>query len=163
MKDDTLPPKLDLDGTYERLVALLYGVFERDFIRSRPRFKGLPVVFDDRRIDSEYEEGFWHVITRTESEGRVLDYKRAKRLPWLKPLIELGEDADVLRWSEEDIDSRRGKMVRKHFIWYESGEYLIILKEIPGKFFLATAFFVTGSHAHDRYMKKYLSQKKGNR
>ncbi len=163
MKADALPTKLDLDGTYDRLVALLYSVFEHDFLQSSPRFKGLPVAFDNRRIGSEYEEGFWHVVTRTESEGRVIDYKRAKRLPWLRPLIELGEDPDILRWREEDIDSRRGKMVGKHFIWYERGAYLIILKEIPRKYFLATVFYVTGLRSHDHYMKKYLMQKKGNR
>ena len=163
MKNDALPLKLELDGTYDRLVAFLYSVFERDFIRSRPRFNGLPVIFDNRRIDSEYEEGFWHIITRMESEGRVIDYKRAKRLPWLRPLIELGEDPDVLRWREEDIDRHRGTMVGKHFIWYEPGSYLIILKERPGRYFLATAFHVTGPRSHDDYMKKYLEQKKGNR
>lgn len=161
MESDALPPKLELDGSYDRLVAVLFEVFQADFIGSRPWFESMPVVFDDRCIDSEYPEGFWHVITRSESEGRILDYKRAKRLPWLRPLLEFGPDEDILRWTEDDFDRRRGALRRKHFIWYERGSYLIILKEIPRRYFLATAFHVTGEREHERYMRKYLAQKKG--
>jgi hypothetical protein len=159
--ESELPLKLELDGSYERLVELLYSVFERNFLASRCFFNGFPVVVDNRRIDSDKEEGFWHVVTRTEIEGRVLDYKRAKRLPWLKPLIESPADVDILRWEESEPDRRRGTIVRKHFIWYEHGDYLIVLKENPGRYYLATAFHVTGPHEHDRYMRKYQAQKKG--
>ena len=161
MEDDGLPPKLELDGAYDRLIRRLYAVFRKDFIESRPVFRGLPVVFDDRRIDSDYAEGFWHLITRKDGGDRLLDYKRAKRLPWLRPLIELGPDPDILLWEEDELDRRRGQMRRKHFIWYENGSYLIILKEIPGRYFLATDFHITGQREHDRYMKQYLGQKKG--
>jgi hypothetical protein len=160
MQGADLPAKIDLDGTYEHLIALLYGVFERDFIESRAQFHGLPVVFDDRKIDSDFEEGFWHVVTIGKGE-RLIDYKRAKRLPWLRPLIEFGPDPDILCWSEEELDAHRGTMVRKHFIWYELGDYLVILKERPRNYFLATAFHVTGERNHEYYMKKYSGQKKG--
>jgi hypothetical protein len=154
------PEKLELDGTYQRLLALLYEVFKQDFILRRPFYRGLPVVFDNNKIGSDYEEGFWHVITSGKTE-RELDYKRAKRLPWLRFIIEHYSDPDILCWQEEDLDNRRGQMVKKHFCWYEKGEYLVILKERPGKYFLATAFHVTGAHEHDRFMKKYLDKKKG--
>lgn len=160
MDDSFLPPKLELDGSYERLIDLLYSVFERDFIIYRTIFRGLPVVVDDRKIDSNMEEGFWHVVTRGKDD-RLLDFKRAKRLPWLKPLIESGPDPDILRWEEDELDRRRGQMVRKYFIWYENGDYLVILKEKPGRYFLATAFHVTGSREHGYYMKRYQAKKKG--
>ena len=156
-----LPPKLELDGTYNRLIELLYAVFKHDFLLSRPFFERLPVVVDDRKINSDKEEGFWHIVTRDEAEGRLLDYKRAKRLPWLRPLIECPPDPDILRWNERSLDQRRGKMVRKHFIWYERGKYLIILKENPHNYFLVTAFYVTGERNYNYFMKKYLAQKKG--
>jgi hypothetical protein len=82
-------------------------------------------------------------------------------LPWLKPLIESGPDPDILRWEEDGLDKHRGQMERKFFIWYENGNYLIILKEKPGRYFPATAFHVTGLHEHEYYMKKYLAKKKG--
>ncbi len=160
MSLEFLPEKLDLDGSYEQLISILYSIFERDFIQSRPTFHRLPVVFDNRKIDSTYEEGFWHVITRGKTE-RLIDYKRAKRLPWLKPLIEAERDSRILTWAEDELDPHRGQMIRKFYIWYEEGDYLIILKEKPGKFFMATAFHVTGLREHDYYMKKYQAQKKG--
>lgn len=154
MDESELPPKLELDGSYERLIGLLYSIFEQDFILKRTTFRGLPVVFDNRQIDSDKEEGFWHVVTQGKS-GRLLDYKRAKRLPWLKPLIEHPPDPDILCWQEEELDRRRGKLVTKHYIWYEPGDYLIILKRIPNKYFLATAFYVTGPREHEYFMGKY--------
>lgn len=160
MDDSSLPPKLELDGSYERLIELLYSVFEHDFIIYRTTFHGLPVVVDNRKIDSNMEEGFWHVVTRGK-ESRLLDYKRAKRLPWLKPLIESEPDPDILRWEEDDLDRRRGTMIHSHFIWYEKGDYLIILKEKPGRYFLATAFYVTGPRERAHFMKKYKAKKKG--
>jgi hypothetical protein len=63
-----LPPKLVLDGTYERLIELLYSVFERDFIIYRTIFSGLPVAVDNREIDPNMEEGFWHVVTKGKND-----------------------------------------------------------------------------------------------
>jgi len=52
-------------------------------------------------------------------------------------------------------------MRTKHFIWYEPGDYLIILKEIPVRYFLVTTFHITGQREYDRYIRKYEAQKKG--
>lgn len=161
MDESELPPKLELDGSYAHLISMLYEVFERDFLQSRANFHGLPVVVDCSKVDSELEEGFWHVITRDDSPGRLLDYKRAKRLPWLRPLIEHAPDPDVFCWTEDELDRRRGQMRKKHYVWYEPGDYLIILKEIPKRYFLATAFHVTGQREYDYFMRKYEAQKKG--
>lgn len=162
MPEIQLPNKLDLDGelNVKELFAALFQVFRKDFIDRKPYFKALPVVFDDRKLDSPYPEGFWHVITRGKGE-RVIDFKRAKRLPWLKPLILQAGHPDLYTWYEEALDNKVGHSVKTWFIWYEPGAYLVVLKERPNKFFLATAFYVTGVRNHDYYYDKYqLSLKK---
>jgi hypothetical protein len=154
-----LPEKLDLNGAFEEIVSLLYSVFERDVKQHKIFYQSLPVVFDDRKIDSEYEEGFWHIITRGKSDERLLDFKRAKRIVWLRPLIHNSEHPELLKWLESDLD-KKGQLVRKTCIWYKEGGYLIILKEIPRRYFLTTAFYVTGERNERYYLKKYSEAQK---
>jgi len=150
-----LPDKLDLDGSFEKIFALLYSVFKADFIDGRAFYQGLPIVFDNRKVDSEYEEGFWHLVTRGKNE-RIPDFKRAKRIPWIRPIIESHPHEDILFWIEWDTD-RRGRRVQKHYFWYEGGRYIIVLKKIPKRYFLTTAFYVTGRRNYLYYKNKYES------
>lgn len=155
------PDKLNLDGEYDYIIANLYSVFEADIKESQIRFNNMPIVFDNRYVDSVYEEGFWHLVTRGKDQERLLDYKRAKRLPWLKPIIINHSTQEILKWNEVDTD-KRGRLVNKTHIWYRNGKYLVILKEIPRKYFLTTAFYVNGRRNDDYYCRKYKkAQKKG--
>ena len=63
-----LPDKLDLDGSFEKIFATLYLVFKADFIDGRAFYQGVPIVFDNKKVDSEYEEGFWNLVTRGKNE-----------------------------------------------------------------------------------------------
>ena len=150
-----LPEKLELYGTTQENLAKLYGVFRHDLIDQRVQFQGLPVVLDNRIRDNR-EEGFWHLITRQDQPvgRRDIDYKRAKRLPWIRPLIEGHPHPDILAW-EADEPNGKGKVVHKHYFWYDQGKYLIVLWKQPGNYFLATAFYVNEGHDRIRYREKY--------
>jgi len=157
-----LPEKLELDGTPDEIFSMLYDVFKKDLISHRLCYRGCPVIFDNRKINSVYEEGFWHIITRGRDQ-RVLDYRRAKRICWIRPIIQSSPHKEILYWIEEDND-KKGKRVQKHYFWYEKGRYIIILKQIPNKtkYFLLTAFYITGDRNNTYYKKKYQNaQKKG--
>lgn len=167
MADLILPEKLELGDILDQSVfsEILFPVFRRDFLDTKPYFKALPVVFDNRCIGSSMPEGFWHVVTRKDKGERLLDPKRAKRLPWLKPLIQQAFHPSLWTWWEVELSNSVGHPVKKWHIWYETGNYLVILKEKPGKYFLATAFSVTGQRNHQYYADKYkvFKTKKGNR
>ncbi len=155
-----LPEKLDLDGSFEEIFAALYTVFKADFIDKRAFYQGLPIVFDNRKVDSEYEEGFWHLVTQGKDE-RIPDFKRAKRIPWIRPIIESQPHDDIRFWMEWDND-KRGRRVQKYYFWYENGSYIVVLKKIPRKYFLTTAFYVTGRRNYIYYKRKHeCAQKKG--
>ena len=153
-----LPEKLDLNGTYQEMISALYRVFERDIKHNLIRYKGLPVVFDNRCIDSEYEEGFWHIITKGKDD-RLLDYRRAKRIVWIRPLIEMSDDICLYKWIDNTMD-KKGRYVEKTYIWYREGNFLIVLKEIPKKYFLTTAFYITGQREDLYYQRKFERAKK---
>jgi hypothetical protein len=162
MSDLNLPEKLNLDAalSFESLVQKLYTVFRNDFIDTKPYFKALPVLYDNRRMDdSIYPEGFWHIITRGK-DTRLLDYKRAKRLPWLRPLIQQAFHKELYTWSELRLDESLGHSSNTWYIWYKEGKYIAVLRERPGKYFLATAFYITGDYQEKRYLAKYEASKK---
>lgn len=159
---DFLPVKLYLEGSSDEIITKLYSIFENDIKNTILMYKHLPVIYDNCKNDSDYEEGFWHLISRGKNDRRF-DFKRAKRLPWLRPIIENSTHPEFLKWIEYDLN-KRGKRVRKTYIWYRAGGYLIILKEIPKKYFLTTAFYVNGSRNDNYYWEKYKkAKKKGSR
>ena len=89
---DFLPPMITLDGSYEEIIERLYALFRKDFIENRAKHLGRNVSFNG--VINEFSqgkvEGFWHVITREDSNkiNRLIDYRRAERLPWSKLLME---------------------------------------------------------------------------
>ena len=89
---DFLPSMLALHGTYKEIIEKLYQVFHRDFIQTGAKHLGRQVLFNNliTEISQGKVEGFWHVITRANGSGtdRLIDFPRAKRLPWAKPLME---------------------------------------------------------------------------
>ena len=155
-----LPEKLDLSGTTQENLEKLYGVFRSDLIDRRVVFQELQVVLDNRMREG-YEEGFWHLVTRQDQPvgRRDIDYKRAKRLPWIRPLIGGHPHGDILAW-EADEPNNRGLVVRKHYFWYDQGQYLIVLWKKPANYFLATAFYVNEGENRIRYREKYQKAKK---
>jgi len=87
-----LPPMLALDGDWDNILARLYSAFEKDFKESRTYHRGIKVIYNGTINDDGLgkEEGFWHVVSKWEENRgeRLIDYPRAKRLPWAKPLME---------------------------------------------------------------------------
>lgn len=135
-----MPNKLDLDGTYNELIEKLYGIFCKDIKQKDFKYKGVNVEFDRRFVDSRYEEGFWHLITRNDKgDNRLVDFKRAKRLTWLRPLIEHCDDSEILQWCSKEHD-KRGNRVEKTYIWYKDGQYLIILEKKKNAIFCLRHF-----------------------
>jgi len=98
---DFLPPILELSGSWEEILSLLYSVFNRDFKANQTRHQGIPVSYDSRILPegNGKEEGFWHVVSRLDSAtgDRLIDYPRAKRLPWARPLMESPQKPEVKR------------------------------------------------------------------
>lgn len=157
-----LPELLDLNGTYDRLMRILYLRYREDVLDHDLRYDSRRVVADNRLVGSDYEEGFWHVITRGKDE-RHIDFRRAERIVWLRPLIENSDAPELYKWVETDADNR-GRRVQKTYIWYREGRYMIVLKNVPKRhYFLVTAFYVTGARNDRYYFRKFQqAQKKGS-
>ena len=98
-------------------------------------------------------EGFWHVITRDDStkENRLIDYRRAERLPWSKPLMEYPYHDEIKFFFYDEGDSRKGV---RHYIWLVGHKYVVILQRKKSHYIWITAFYVE-KWKHKDLIKKY--------
>ena len=156
-KPDWLPDIVSVNGVWEIVVRRLYQIFETDFIRAGCHFEGLPVWWDRRKQGGDtYEEGFWHLITRTDSctKDRLIDPRRAERLPWCKPVIENSHDVRIRLW-----DYRESNNKIRTYIWLERWDYVVVLEKRSRNrgpiAFLVTAYHVDGESTRRRLRRKY--------
>jgi hypothetical protein len=139
---------------------MLSGIFQADFYHMSRRLITLPVWWDRRVIGPPYEEGFWHLVTRKENTTgeRLLDFRRAERLPWCGPTISNCADTCVKIWDYEEDDRRR-----RTYLWLEPHDYVVILeKKVKRKgiiAFLVAAFHVDGKQKREDLERKYQKRK----
>lgn len=154
-----LPEELDFgEIDFPVTVAELYKIFENDFIVTNTMFLGKKVVFDNTYKNSPYPEGFWHLITRVDhkTDERLPDFRRSERLPWIKPIIEQFREPEIKFW--HNIEPSRRGADDKYYLWYEKGNFLVILKARKKNYFLATSFYVDGYNVK-KFERKYKAGK----
>jgi len=138
-----LPPMIGLDGSYEDIIERLYEVFRSHFIENRAKHLGHDVAYNG--IINEFSqgkvEGFWHVITCDNSvrKERLIDYRRAERLPWSKPLMENPYHDEINFFFYDEGDSRKGI---RHYIWLERYNYVVVLQRRKSHYVWVTSFYV---------------------
>lgn len=152
-----LPAMVSVEGEWWDIVSRLYAVFYNDFHHGRPTYEGRPVWWNQTLNPGEqYEEGFWHLITRTDNfiGDRLLDTRRAERLPWCAPTIVNAAEAEIKRW-----DYLEGSGRKRTYLWLRDFDYVVVLeKRIQrGKSiaFLITAYHVDGERAKDNLERKF--------
>lgn len=131
-----LPDFLVTDGEWGEVCARLYDEFEGALKRPpRLKIKGKLIVFDGRKLDDDKEEGFWHLVSRGKGEDRNFDPARARRLCWVRPMVQ-GDIPDVVKF--EYSDGKNNKI----YIWLVDDDYVIVLAEKQSVVLLVTAFYI---------------------
>lgn len=129
----------------------LFKIFKKDFIDNITYFMAYPVIIPRPNQNEKYPEIFWHIISKQEQRGsksnatRGIDYERAKRLCWIKPIIQQFREPEITCWRAKEFDKKAGKENYKYYFWYKNGKFIVILKCVETKtkkFFIATAFYV---------------------
>ncbi|MEI8361371.1 MAG: hypothetical protein WCG01_04535 [bacterium] len=134
-------PFSDFDCDLKKYLDHLHGIFEKDFLVSRPVYNGKPVFFDKNVIEN-YSACFWHLIT----ESKIADYQRVdvanlsllrcERICWMRPVIENHKHQAVSVW-----ENTRGRKTNTLFL-LEDYDYIVVLTNIKDKFYLVTAYYI---------------------
>lgn len=152
-----LPAMVSTNGEWPRVCSMLYGIFTEDFINTQRDLSGKPVWWDRSILPGErYEEGFWHLITKVDHTlgDRILDPRRAERLPWCGPTITNATDPIVKVWSYKESGRRP-----RTYVWLENLDYVIILEQRRYRrgdiAFLVTAYHVDGDSQRRSLRNKF--------
>jgi len=156
---DFLPDLLSLEGTWEEILNRLYSVFSRDFKRGKVIHRGFIVLYDGRILPDGQgkEEGFWHVVSKLDSTSRQreIDYRRAERLPWSRPLMESPPRSEILVFDHSEGPKDKGQ---RRYIWLEQFGYVLILQKKKRTFFWVTAFYIDSEWKRRDLRKRFLER-----
>ena len=148
-----LPEVLSFHGNWEVFIKEVYAIFERDFKKSRPSFRGLAVTYDARMEDGR-EAGFWHIVQRDDAAAgeRLPDFKRCGRIPWPRSIIEHPADSAVSIWENERKKTDSSRQTRI-LVWLEDEDYLVVLGDKKNYMILVTAYCVD-QESYKRKLRK---------
>lgn len=138
------------NGDWEKYLEIIYSYFVRDFVKSKPKYRGIKLALKKHPIIKGKEATFWHLISSgRKEEDRVPDLRRCERIRWPKPIIEHYGDKALKIWQN------RRKNDTRILIWLEEEEYLVVLTERKGYLLLWTAYLVTQPHQKRKLQKEY--------
>lgn len=160
-KPSWLPDALrygDFGGDWDKFLAAVYAVFERDFKQSRPNYEERPVAYDCR-MENGKEVAFWHITSsiNPNTGDRVPDLRRCERIPWPRPMIEHPNDKELAVWRN------KRKRDTRVLLWLEKLDYLVVLADRPRTIVIVTAYCTDRKHTRTKLRKereRYLEMQK---
>lgn len=151
--------KSDKYGTWSDYYDLLYEIFKKDFILSKPNFENKPVNIRKFPMEFGKEEAFFHITCQDylHNRDRSPDLRRCERIRWVRAFIEkyncdssLCDDCDGVKvWPEKNGSKE------KINIFLEEERYLVVLEKRPNYYLLITAFYIDRDHTLEKKVKQY--------
>lgn len=135
--------ELDYNTPTPEQIHKMYGIFLDDFEKRPLYVNGKLVKYNRNPSKSQMfrgkAESFVHVVTRESKikERRDFDHQRANRIHWIRPILENAKRNNI--WYFERINDRNQM---QYFYWYESRDFLVILRNIEPDVLLVTSFYV---------------------
>lgn len=155
-----LPPKLEQAAfsSPNDFMQSAYACFKRDFLNpsNYAIYKGLPVKAANLPNEGGFHKSFIHIVSCDDRAigGRLYDFERCERIPWIRPIIDNSSDSEVLKWRNK----RKGGF--RQLLWLPSHEFLIVLAVRREAMLLWTAYPVTNNHTKEKLKKEYESSTK---
>jgi hypothetical protein len=134
------PPKiLEFSGQWEPYEEALFQIFKATIIQGNLVFSGLPVRTRFLPSTKGKHFTFWHLITEGElEEKRTPDFRRCERLSWIQWVLNnYASHSGISVWQE------RRKGSKDHVLWYEAGQYVVVLSKRSTYFLLKTAYYAS--------------------
>jgi len=143
----------NFSGNYQFFIDAVYKVFETDFVKSKPFFRGIKLGLKKHPEYQERAYTFYHMTHKGEEEqNREPDLRRCERIPWAKPVIENCDKWNLKVWEQE----RKGE--KRICIWLEfedEPDYIIILNIRKDYILPWTAFVLEYGNQKRKKQKEY--------
>jgi len=143
----------DFSGNYQFFIDAVYKVFESDFVKSKPHFRGTKLGLKKHPEYQERAYTFYHMThTGEDEQNREPDLRRCERIPWAKPVIENCDKWKLKVWEQE----RKGE--KRICIWLEfedEPDYIIILNIRKDYILPWTAYVLEYGNQKRKKQKEY--------
>jgi hypothetical protein len=141
-------------GNWAQYVEVVYGHFKRDFVDSKPLFRGTRMGLKRYPMEQGKEATFWHLTSEGKVEAdRLPDLRRCERICWPKLLIEKVPSDEVRVWLQRRKGEDRIAIAPSDF------SYIVVLAERQGRNGVYhipwTAFYVEFEHDRRNYEKEW--------
>lgn len=156
MANNILPDLIylnDYGGDYGNYIIAVYSIFETDFVKSKPFFRGKRLALKHHPEFQGRAYTFYHMThTGSDEANRTPDLRRCERIGWAKPSIQECDKWTLKVWPQ----IRNGK--NRLCIWLEKeGEpdYIVILDVRENYILPWTAFVIEYEHEKKKKLKEY--------
>jgi hypothetical protein len=147
-----LPPLMELSAfgsDWTKYEAALFAQFSKDFIQSRPRFRGTQVQHKVYPASQNKPYLFWHLVSEGRiEEDRLPDLRRCERIAWPRPMIEEDGKPRVAVW--ENLRKGRSRVV----IAVDDFSYVVVLEPRKTYTLVVTAYFVEHENRRSQLRKE---------
>lgn len=151
----------DYENDWNRYQDVLYDIFKKDFIDSKPYFEGKQVNIRKHPLEFGKEEAFFHVTCQDylKSGNRVPDFRRCERIRWVRSFIE-NYNCDpsqcttcegVKFWVEP---APKGTYQRVHLL-LEEERYMVVVERRENYCLLITSFYFEKDHSLRKKLQHY--------
>lgn len=148
-----LPELITLEsfnGEWPAYLESIYRLFHRDFVTTKPMFRGIKLRLKRHPEYDGKSATFWHFISEGSNEAqRTPDLRRCERIKWPRAIIENESDSRLKIWSEE----RNGN--KRIHIWFELERYIVVLDDRREYILPWTAFHIEHPHQARKYNKRF--------
>lgn len=143
----------DFGGDWDAYFKAVHEVFDQDFGRSRPDFRGKRMGLKRHPLIEGMSATFWHMVSEGRGETeRLPDLRRCERIAWPMAILKAVDlDDRVLVWAERD--PRRGTKV---LLALPDFSYLVVVDDRGDYVLPWTAYPVEREHSRRKLAKRYL-------
>lgn len=138
-------------------IAIAYQIFYQDFIQSQCLLNKILIDSKTRhklRVENlQIEEICWHIISRKNKNSRYFDEERAKRIQWIRHIINDYNKPHIKIFYFYESDGRI-----RLYLWLYQHDFVVILEKITTKndtAFIVTSFYIDNDKKRQTFEKKY--------
>ncbi len=148
-----LPDLITLEefgGDFESYYEAVYKVFRRDFVESKPIYRGKKLRLKAHPYIDGKEYTFYHFTHDGDIEtDRLPNFRRMERIGFPRPIIDNSTHTQLIVWR------KKVKSKRRILILHVEEKYLVVLEERKDYILPWTAYYIEYENKIRRLLREY--------